>query len=277
MDSSEKVAKHYDTQIFDYEMIRLEKDSPVEYAITLRKLLQYVPNKSTVADIGVGCGHYAESLAKRDCLLHLVDVSKRLLRATKERLGSSQLSPQILTCTQASSIDLSHIENKSIDVVLLLGPLYHLQEIANRKKTIEEAKRILKKGGILFAAAINRLGYFRELWNPERFKLISTELQPGKNLNEFKEFFKTGNINFDLFPALDGAHLSTYNEFKALFDSFEELECLGVESFTAYQQKFYLEKAKEDLEAWLDLVEISGSSLEGITSAEHFLYIGRLI
>ena len=82
-------------------------------------LRQYIPNGSIVADIGVGCGHYATSLAQRDCLLHLVDVSKRLLLVTKNRLDSSQLSSQILSCTQANAIDLSHIENKSVDVVLL--------------------------------------------------------------------------------------------------------------------------------------------------------------
>jgi hypothetical protein len=42
------------------------------------------------------------------------------------------------------------------DAVLLLGPLYHLVEPAERLQALREARRILKRGGVLFAAAISR-------------------------------------------------------------------------------------------------------------------------
>jgi len=40
--------------------------------------------------------------------------------------------------------------------VLLLGPLYHLTEAAERALALREARRVLRLGGILFAAAICR-------------------------------------------------------------------------------------------------------------------------
>jgi SAM-dependent methyltransferase len=65
---------------------------------------------------------------------------------------------------QASSIcsasigDARHLEaaDDTYDVVLLLGPLYHLPDPADRRQTLAEAHRVVRPGGLVAAAAINR-------------------------------------------------------------------------------------------------------------------------
>lgn len=42
------------------------------------------------------------------------------------------------------------------DAVLLLGPLYHLTSRADRRRALDEARRVLRAGGRLFGAAISR-------------------------------------------------------------------------------------------------------------------------
>ena len=42
------------------------------------------------------------------------------------------------------------------DAVLLLGPLYHLTDHSQRIKALREAHRILKPGGVIFAAGISQ-------------------------------------------------------------------------------------------------------------------------
>lgn len=79
------VAEHYEKHVVEYEKIRLEQDSPVEFTLTLRKLTQQVPNSSIVADIGVGVGHYADNLAKRGCYIHLVDIVQSFIDHAKQR------------------------------------------------------------------------------------------------------------------------------------------------------------------------------------------------
>lgn len=46
--------------------------------------------------------------------------------------------------------------DESADVVLLMGPLYHLQNESDREKALKEAYRLLKKGGLLIAAGISK-------------------------------------------------------------------------------------------------------------------------
>lgn len=42
------------------------------------------------------------------------------------------------------------------DAVLLLGPLYHLDRRADRRKALAAAARAVRPGGLVFAAAISR-------------------------------------------------------------------------------------------------------------------------
>ncbi|NNU78136.1 class I SAM-dependent methyltransferase [Clostridium estertheticum] len=44
----------------------------------------------------------------------------------------------------------------SADIVLLMGPLYHLQNRDDRLQVLNEAKRVLKKGGLLFSVGISK-------------------------------------------------------------------------------------------------------------------------
>ncbi len=138
-----------------------------------------------------------------------------------------------------------------------------------------EAHRILKPGGLLFAAGINRLGIVRELFNSQRYfkeqKISIVDIK-----SRVETCLKTGCSNADIFPPLGDAYLATAKGFcEEMEDHFTKIEFLGIESFAAYNQKLFLEKDNLEVEAWLDLLEITASMDEGIASAEHFLFIGK--
>jgi SAM-dependent methyltransferase len=48
------------------------------------------------------------------------------------------------------------LDDASADAVLLLGPLYHLRRRADRVRALSEARRVVRPGGPVFAAAISR-------------------------------------------------------------------------------------------------------------------------
>ena len=81
----------------------------------------------------------------------------------------------------------------SADAVLLMGPLYHLPEKEDRLAALQEARRLLKPGGKLFAAAITRLatllwavtayGEQNDLLEEEAFcEMIRRELEDGQHI-----------------------------------------------------------------------------------------------
>lgn len=163
MTDPEFTAEHYSQAAFEFEVKRLSELCPVEFETTKRMLDLWIPDGARVAEIGVGVGHYSEHLAARGCRIHLIDIAKRLLDAAVERLRHSGLDAQIAGVNRLSATDLTTIDGGAFDAVLLLGPLYHLRQLSDRERAVAESARVLRTGGLLYAAAINRLPYFREL------------------------------------------------------------------------------------------------------------------
>jgi SAM-dependent methyltransferase len=110
----------------------------------------------------------------------------------------------------------------------MLGPLYHLCALQARRQAVTEAARILKPGGLLFAAGINRLTYLRDF-----FRLFPHVVSRDRKAFH-EQYLRDGNLDAEHAPPIGLAHLSTYAEFRALFaPEFEELALAGVESFSA--------------------------------------------
>lgn len=271
----ELVGQSYDADLPDgvqngvnHEMQRLEKFAPVEYAITKRYLLRYIPEGATVADVGVGVGHYSELLASRGSEIHLVDVASRLLEAAQERLTKAGLGEQILSITKASATDLSFIPDESCDAVLMLGPFYNLSLPEDRRKAATEARRILRKGGLLFAAGINRMTMLTWIYKDGPESIL-------EELEWLKPYIETGD-----FPETEPGvppiwHMATVAEFRADFTDFQEIALAGVESFARGNEENLLKLTPEQAAVWLDLIEETGKMPEGLGLTGHFLYIGQ--
>ncbi len=263
----ERVGREYDA--LDYENVRLDTGAAIEYAITARYLRRYVPDGATVADVGVGIGHYSEGLARRGCGVHLVDVSQRLLDAASARLAGAGLGDHVLSAQRASATDLSHLPDACCDVVLLLGPLYHLPTGAERRAAVAEAARLLRSGGLVFAAGVNTLTYLRDVirGDPDDF---------GRRPAYFLDrLWRDGNLETP-----DGQpgtmHTTTAGAFRDEFSPpFVEIVLTGVESFASKHEPEYHRASPAAKEVLLDLVERTGTTPEGLGATSHYLFIGR--
>lgn len=270
MTDAEFTGQHYSQSAFEFEVTRLTELCPVEFAVTKRMLDRWIPAGASVAEVGVGVGHYSEHLASRGCRIHLIDVSRRLLDAALARLQHCGLGGQVLRADLLSATDLSLVAAAaSFDAVLLLGPLYHLCEPSDRQRAVSEAARLLKSGGLLYAAGINRLPYFRDLLRESPQEAVLRRAFHA-------QFLRDGNVDPDHAPPLGFGHLSTVAEFRELFaEQFEQLLLMGVESFTAAWQANVRDLAADQAEAWIELVEQTGVTPEGLGAADHFLFVGR--
>ena len=90
------------------------------------------------------------------------------------------------------------------------------------------------------------------------------------------QYLRNGNVDPEHAPPLGYGHLTTPSEFLDLFgDRFEKMAFLGVESFTSAWQQIFGELHREEKEMWLDLVEDTYQTIEGIGQSDHFSISGR--
>ena len=148
MADEREIAAYYDK---GEEAGRLGDWGRLEFARTMELLERYLPGPpAVVLDVGGAAGAYALPLARNGYEVHLVDPMElhvEQARAASDRaLASARVG-------DARDIDVG---DASADAVLMLGPLYHLTERADRDRALAEAMRVLRPGGLLAAAAISR-------------------------------------------------------------------------------------------------------------------------
>jgi ubiquinone/menaquinone biosynthesis C-methylase UbiE len=144
------------------------------------------PPPATVLDVGGAAGAYALPLAQAGYTVHLVDASPRLVAEAERRSAAG--GKRLASCRvgDARALDFG---DESADIVLLLGPLYHLIEAADRVRALGEARRVLKPGGRLFAAGISRFASALDglshdaLQDPQFAAIVERDLREGQHRN----------------------------------------------------------------------------------------------
>lgn len=177
---------------------RLEQGAFVLEEVRTRELIERHARlpPATVLDVGGAAGAYALWLADAGYTVHLLDPVPRLV-AEAERRSAARSRP-LASCRvgEARALDFP---DQSADIVLLLGPLYHLTEAGDRARALREARRVLRPGGQLFAAAISRWasaldGLSRDLLQDPRFAaIVEQDLREGQHRNptERLDYFTT--------------------------------------------------------------------------------------
>jgi ubiquinone/menaquinone biosynthesis C-methylase UbiE len=177
------IRAHYET---GYERHRLAGASRMEFERTKELLQRFLPSPpAAVLDVGGGPGVYALWLAELGYRVHLVDpVPLHVEQAARAaRAAETPFSVEL-----GDARDLRQ-ESDSFDVVLLLGPLYHLTERADRVQALAEAGRVARSGGTVVAAAIARFASLFDgltrgfLGDPTFDAIVERDLEDGQHRN----------------------------------------------------------------------------------------------
>lgn len=152
------IQTYYDLHT-ESEWQRLERHR-TEYAVTERALLEHLPPPpAAVLDCGGGPGRYAIALAEHGYQVTLFDLSAQNLEQARRQ--AAQAGQQLAAYERGDAADLSRFPAGAFDAVLLLGPLYHLLQASERRQALQQAYRVLKPGGPLFAAFLTRYAVAR--------------------------------------------------------------------------------------------------------------------
>lgn len=142
-----------------------------EFVATTYLLSKWIEPQSRILDVGAGTGAYSLHLASRGHDVTAVDIVPKHVRSIQskaEQAGNLKLSVLL-----GDARDLAQFRNAQFDVVLCMGPIYHLDG-EDVHRAIGECVGALRDGGILCAAYVNKYdGYGSDRYR-EFFKFRSS-------------------------------------------------------------------------------------------------------
>jgi len=101
--------------------------------------------KIKILDIGAGTGRYSVPLSEEGYDVTAVEL-------VKHNLGILKAKGSRVKAYQGNALKLKRFPDKSFDLTLLFGPMYHLFGHVDKLQALSEAKRVTKDDGIIMVA-----------------------------------------------------------------------------------------------------------------------------
>ena len=132
----------------------LSKHGQVEYLTTMKYIHECISHIAfpSILEVGAGTGRYSIALAKEGYSVTAVELVQHNLDVLRSKLDGTEP----ITAMQGNALDLSAFQDRSFDLTMLLGPMYHLYTFKDKIRALSEAVRVTKPGGyILIAYCMN--------------------------------------------------------------------------------------------------------------------------
>jgi ubiquinone/menaquinone biosynthesis C-methylase UbiE len=171
--------------------------SQLEALRTKEIILRFIEREGLkILDIGGGAGYYSQWLAELGHQVELVDPIALHIEKARERSKKSSKPLHSISLGEARQLKF---ESDYFDMVLMLGPLYHLTERRDRLDALYEAERVLDDHGVIVCGAISRFastfdGFFRDfIVDPAFITIMDRDLLDGQHRNPTgrAEYFTT--------------------------------------------------------------------------------------
>lgn len=257
----EKVGRYYDREYDEWS--RLERHK-IEFDITKRYLDEYVTGTNLkVFDIGGGPGRYAFYLAQKGHRVSLLDLSRRNIEVAKEQAAKKGI--RLEAYIHGNALELGDY-GSDYDLVLLMGPLYHLVKAQDRRKALGGSLRLLKPGGLLVASFISSYApicdNLKSLYPMESPGGLLYFLEHGENIPE---------------SGFTTAYFSGPQEARDLMGEFglQELVFAAVENILSSKEQEINALDETEYRKWLEVCYELSQDPNLFGTGEHFLYIGR--
>ena len=251
----------YDKADEDTRLTR-SRHGQLEFFTTMHYIKKYLKPNMKILEVGAGTGRYSISLAKEGYDVTAVEPIKSNLKVLKdEAKGIKNIKSY-----QGDALDLSRFEDNSFDIVLVLGPLYHLYNEKEQKQAINEALKVCKESGILMFAFIP-IHNFVYGCGMEGYQSVVETIK-----ENFTEDFKPRQFPEQGFTGFE------IEDFKKLFKdfAFKPLHLVSTDSILDLEEdRKNFKMTDEEFEFFkkYHLATCENPTLQGLAS--HLLYIGK--
>lgn len=135
----ESIIEFYNNYDEDSRLKR--KNRMPEYLTTMKYIEKYLKPNSKIIEIGAGTGRYSIALADMGYDVTAVELVPHNINIMKKKVKPKHN----IKIYEGNACDLSFIDSDTYDIVLLLGPMYHLFTDEDKHKAIGEALRVAKR------------------------------------------------------------------------------------------------------------------------------------
>lgn len=147
---SKEVVRYYENYR-EEDRITTNNARRIEYLTTISFFEKMLSGSLNILDCAAGTGTYAFYLADKGHKVTATDITPRHISYIEEKLSEKSYT---MDTGVLDAVDMSCFPDESFDVVLNMGPFYHIIDEQSRMRCFEESFRVLKKGGFLMTAYI---------------------------------------------------------------------------------------------------------------------------
>lgn len=236
---------------FNEDKRLLSRHGQVEFFVTMEYIKQVINERKNldIVDIGAGTGRYSVALAEMGHNVTAVEL-------VNKNVSQIKLKSDKVIAKQGNALKLK-LKDNSFDIALLFGPTYHLFSHEDKLKAILEAKRVLKKGGILL------IMYLTNEYAFITYAIKEGNLQKVLNENKLDSEFNCITKEEDLYSYV---RLEEINKLKDDAE-LERVKIIGVDGATDYIRPYINKLSEEDFEIYkkyqlsiCERVELLGAS-----------------
>jgi SAM-dependent methyltransferase len=244
---------------------------PLELERNKALIARYLPDAPCrIADVGGGTGHYAHWLASLGHRVTLIDPVPRHIELARRKAARAR---RTFDCQLGEARHLP-LAKGAVDVVILHGPLYHLQDAEERQRALYEAQRVLCAGGVVLGFAITHAASVLAalqtgmLHTPEVYRMCLQTLATG-------EHYPPPGLAGLLPPSYFHRPAFLRQEFEAT--GFTVTDVVAVEGVAWLDQRYFESWAHPDKrQRLLDLVHQTESDPDLLALSPHIMLAAEL-
>lgn len=136
---------------YDEEGRLMRKSRMPEYLTTMKYIEKYLSPGAKIIEIGAGTGRYSLALAEMGCDVTAVELVPHNIEIMKKKVKPTHN----IKIYEGNACDMSEFASEAYDIVLLLGPMYHLFSDEDKHTALAEAIRLAKTNGVIYASYCN--------------------------------------------------------------------------------------------------------------------------